>query len=66
MRVFVSNDFHGVWPVGTAAVVVAKDYDHAAKVLAEKLAEQGLRFDGTLQEVKTDKPVAIVLRDGNY
>lgn len=30
MRVFVSNDFHGVWPVGTSAVVIAKDSDHAA------------------------------------
>lgn len=66
MRIFVSNDFHGVWPVGTAAVVVAEDFDHAVKLLTEKLAETGLRFDGTLQEVSLKQPIAIVLRDGNY
>lgn len=66
MRVFISADFTGHWPVGSAAVVIAESAEQARALLTEELRQHGLKFDGTLDEVKADEPKAIVMRDGDY
>ena len=66
MNVYYSNDFTGIWPVGTAAIVVAESEEEARKLLDRKLGDIGLVFDGTLVLVDDTVAEAIVLRDGNY
>jgi len=66
MKVFYSNDFTGIWPVGTSAVVVAPDEENANRMLSDELGRIGMRFDGTLVEIDVGKQHAIVLQDGNY
>lgn len=66
LRLFYSGDFTGQWPVGTAAVVIASDEKEAASLLNDRLAEQGLSFDGRLIEIDTTAPNAVVICDGNY
>jgi len=68
MRVFYSNDFQGYWPVGTSAVIVARDKDEAYVLLLNKLIGLGLGRDKdfTVQELATDHTQVIVLQDGNY
>lgn len=67
-RVYVSIDFPGVNPVGTAAVIVARTRQEAEELLREQLEERGL--DGTakftLRLLNTDGPHALILRDGEY
>lgn len=70
MRVFYSNDFPGHW-VGTAAVMVARDEDHARELLTAKLVELRLMHKGqksgfTVTELPTDSAAALVLQDGDY
>ena len=64
LRVFYSNDFKGFYPVGTAAVVVAKNEREARKLLeaAHPMAKKG----ATLVELKLTKAQAVILLDGNY
>jgi hypothetical protein len=68
MRVFYSNDFRGHWPVGTAAVIVARDLDEAYVLLTSQLIAMGLGKDNdfTVVEVPTDSSRCIVLQDGEY
>lgn len=66
MRVFVSADFSGYWPVGAAAVVIAESVEQATELLSRELTDRALKFDGTLQEINTTKPHAFVLLDGEY
>lgn len=68
MKVYVSTDFEGHWPVGSAAVVVAENESDAATLLSAELLKHGLPAGGTftLREVPTDKATAVVLCDGNY
>lgn len=62
MRAWTSDDFPGVWPVGTAAVIVAPDEAAARELLRKAVVND----DFTLVEVDLSKPQAIVLRDGSY
>ena len=70
MRVFYSNDFRGDYPVGTSAVIVARDKDEAHVMLTSKLIGMGLppRADDdiTIHEVPTDCTSVTVLQDGDY
>lgn len=69
MRVFYSNDFRGHWPVGTAAVIVARNLDEAYTLMLSKLIGMGLgkdQSDFTVHEVATDATGVIVLQDGDY
>ncbi len=69
MRVFYTNDFAGHWPVGTAAVIVARNADEAYELMTSKLIAMGLMKDGnefTLVEIATDVTSVTVLCDGNY
>jgi hypothetical protein len=63
--IFVSTDFTGHWPVGTAAVVRAPDEEVAVAILCEKLREQGLPQDKAPTVQRFEGEVAI-LQDGNY
>lgn len=70
MKVYTCDSFVGFWPVGTAAVVIAKDETEAAKILSEELEKIGLKQrPGRVLEfkhVKTNVAQAIILRDGDY
>lgn len=66
MRVFVSTDFRGHYPVGTAAVIIANDKGEASDLLSKAMHEVGLDSDFTLDELDLSKPTAIILRDGDY
>ncbi len=70
MRVFYATGFEGHWPVGTSAVIVARDKDEAYVLLNNKLIGIGLPqskdHDFTMEEVETDRTSVVVLQDGNY
>lgn len=72
MKVFSITGFNRHYPVGTAAVVVAKDERHACQLLSERLAEEGL---GTvlqtdtgikIEQIKTHEPMALITHNGDY
>ena len=69
MKVWTNNQFKGLWPVGTAAVVVAANPIRAATLLNEALVEMGLeptaRVDD-MKPVKTSKECVIILCNGDY
>lgn len=68
MKVFINTRFKGFYPVGTAAVVVANNVEEACTLLNEELAARGL--DATtvdkFTQIKTNKPFAEILLDGDY
>jgi hypothetical protein len=69
LGVFVCNQFTGHYPVGTAAVVVAKDQAHAAEILNQQLRLQGLPGDADanmMALVMQKSPQVVILCDGNY
>lgn len=69
MKVWTCNKFKGHWPVGSAAVVVAKDQEQARQLLAKQLALYGLKQEVTpemLDPLPVCYPMALVLNDGNY
>lgn len=69
MKVFTCTGFKGVYPVGTAAVVVAPSEAKARKLLAALLRECKLSDDLTdarFKEVNTERESATILLDGDY
>jgi hypothetical protein len=67
MSVFTCRDHDGIWPVGTASVIVADDYLQARKLLIAELKKRKLETDDfTLQELDLTYPHVLVLRDGDY
>jgi hypothetical protein len=64
-RVFVSTDFPGYWPVGSAAVILAANEIDARLYLANELERRGLKAEFSLRDI-TDFLGAEVLCDGNY
>lgn len=67
LRVWTSTDFDGHYPVGTSAVVVARDEHEAGELLQAALRERGLTStDFTLEPLAFDEPRARVLQDGDY
>jgi hypothetical protein len=69
MKVFYNTEFDGHYPVGAAALVVAKDAKSAAKLLETQLGLVGLPqhiFVNDMVEVKTNKETTIMLNDGEY
>ena len=68
-KVFTNNTFHGHWPVGSAAVVVAESAEAAAFQLEVTLALNGLYQSFKSEEmVEVDLDIAkcYILWDGNY
>lgn len=66
LKVFISSDFTGHYPVGTALVIVAKNYDEALALARKSCKQYGLDFDGTLDRVDLCKPDSYMICDGNY
>lgn len=68
LEVFVSDDFKGHWPVGTSAVIVARDEDQARELLQAELIAHGLGGHDafTVRKIQTERPQAFVLQDGEY
>lgn len=69
MKVWYSTGFIGHYPLGTAAVVVARNETEASTLLNETLVLLGLRPTSEPEhfvKLQTGKPQAVVLRDGNY
>lgn len=68
MQVFYTNDFRGFYPVGTAAVVVARNLDEAYVLMTNQLVGMGLGADNafTLHELATDSTRVVVLCNGDY
>ena len=70
-QVFTFTGFGGHYPVGTAAVVVAKSKSEAIMLMDEQLSESGLPALDEQEGVKIslvdlDVYQAIILLDGNY
>ena len=69
MKIYTNTSFKGHYPVGTAAVVVAKDKKEAARLLSIELSKIGL-VQGVasedMEKVTTTKPAVMVLNDGDY
>lgn len=68
MSVFYTNNFCGHWPVGTAAVIVARNLDEAYVLMSKQLCEMGLAQteDFSIKELPTDRTHVVVLQDGDY
>jgi len=69
MKVFTNSEFTGHWPVGTAAVIIAKDKYDAARILSNELFDFGLEQQigiDNMIEVDVTEEKAIILRDGDY
>lgn len=69
MKVYYNNTFDGHYPVGTSAIVIAKDQVEAAEKLAARLRERGLKQSITwsrMIEVDTTGRQVIILQDGDY
>ena len=67
-KVWTNNDFTGYYPVGTAAVVVAKTQKRAATLLNVELADKGLTADAKVEdmvEVPINKEYVDILHDGD-
>lgn len=67
MRTFYSTDHDTFYPVGGASIIRANNKKEAKELLSKALKTRGLECeDFTLQEIKTKKPIAIILNDGEY
>lgn len=65
--VWTCTDHAGHYPVGVASVVVAETGDQACDLLNAELVNRGLKPGGySMVELRTDRPRAVVLNDGNY
>ena len=69
MKVYTCNDFNGYYPVGTGAVVVAKNQTEAARRLEIELANKNLEQSISplsMIELDTESATVRILTDGNY
>lgn len=67
MKIFTCTDHKGLWPVGVASVVVARDKYEARTLLDAELVARKLEVTPyVLKELDTETPAAHVLHDGGY
>ena len=68
MKVFVNTSFRGNWPIGTSAVVVAKNAQEAAEMLTEEVSyiRQQTIDAVDMIEVKTKVASVTILQSGDY
>lgn len=71
MKVFTCNSFKGVWPVGTAAVIVAESKETAFSLLSSALSGRGMKQSpeftvDEIDELDTSVPSVEILCDGDY
>lgn len=65
LKVFTSNDFKGHYPVGTSAIIVAKDETRARELLEEaRPLAKGDTY--TMDEVDVNVESCNVLQNGDY
>lgn len=72
-NVYYTTEFKGHCPVGTAAVIVARDRGHALRLLRAALADANLLTDKNarltkeiFRKVDPRKTGATILQDGDY
>lgn len=67
MKIFTCNDFKGVWPVGTAALIIAETKEEAEHMLIAELNSRKLYQNQpfALKEIDQIKQV-VILNDGEY
>jgi len=70
LRLFVCTDHDGIWPVGVASVILATDEEQARILLDSELLASHLKPHDqepyTLWEIPLDRPMARILRNGDY
>ncbi len=72
MKVFFTDSFNGLWPVGAARFLcVAEDLEMAKAMLHKEMYDSGLKgqyFKAAegLKEINTDEASVINFGDGNY
>lgn len=69
MKVWTNTQFEGHWPVGVAAVVIADTRGQAAQMLNQALLSRGLSAtakEDQFDPLPTNKPLVVILRDGDY
>jgi hypothetical protein len=67
-NIYLCNDFAGAYPVGTAAVVVARNERTARKLLDAELVKRHLvqHAPFTLTLLDDEKEAVLILNDGTY
>ena len=69
MNIYTNNQFTGLYPVGTAALVVAQTREIAAEILNNELESRGLDGDAHAHDmviVDAEHVGVTILCDGNY
>lgn len=69
LKVFTNTEFEGMYPVGTAAVIIAKDKHDAARLLSDQLSDAGMESNVGIEhmiEVNISESKAIILCNGDY
>lgn len=70
MRVFYCTDHATHWPVGGASVIVAADENEAQALLDQQLLNERMMTSHDspyrLVELAIDKPIAVILDNGDY
>ncbi len=70
MIVFVCTDHDLHYPVGCASVVIADGEDEARALLDAELVKRGLKPSArepyTLKQLPNNRPLAVILNDGDY
>jgi len=70
MRVFTTTHLQGVYPVGTAAIVIAANKQQAVEMLQNAVDHSAMPLqkvtEGMLDEITTDRPQVKILLDGDY
>jgi len=71
LKIYVNREFVGHWPVGTSAVIAARDRGHAKRLLLATLPielaqkNRDLELD-TFEQFDSEIAKAVVLQDGDY
>lgn len=68
LKIYTNTEFPGIWPVGTAAVIVAESPEQASELLKQNLLPENaedVRPDQFI-EINTKEAKAYVLCDGEY
>lgn len=68
MKIFTSNNFHWLWPVPTAAIILADTKEEAEHMLIAELATRGIKQRSPLsvEELTVDYKKVVILSEGNY
>lgn len=72
MNIYITTKFKGHWPVGSSAVIIAKDEDEAIGHLKSALTPKGLgdqdwaEVKESLTTISPKKARAYILTDGDY